>query len=165
MRYLFEHKRRLIAVAGDLCLAAGAYYLAHLIRFEGEIPSNFMGLLLNTLPLLLLIRAVCFVALGLYRGVWAYASITDLLAIVKGVTAGSGVFAVLLLLFGVRGFSRGILVLDWLLVIFFVGGARLSLRLWRTARTTRRATGKPVLVIGAGDAGEMVLRELSTIPD
>jgi len=95
MRYLFDHKRRLIAVAADLCLAAGAYYIAHLIRFEGEIPSTFLGLLLRTLPLLLLIRGVCFVALGLYRGVWAYASITDLLAILKSVTAGSGVFAAL----------------------------------------------------------------------
>jgi FlaA1/EpsC-like NDP-sugar epimerase/ActR/RegA family two-component response regulator len=164
MRHLIGHKRRFLLVLLDVALAAGALYASYLIRFDGAIPPKYLSVFVGTLPVLLVVRVPCFVFFGLYRGVWSYASVTDLLAIAKGVSAGSLLFMVSLLLLHVQGQSRGVLVMDWLILILLIGGSRLSWRLYTTTWEQRRATGRPVLVIGAGDAGEQVLRELQHNP-
>ena len=160
MEHLISHRKRLLVVLGDVLLIGLAYFLAYVIRFEANIPAGHLGFFWKTLALLLAIRVACFVAFGLYRGVLAYASITDLLAIIKAATASFAIFIAALLFLGLRDFSRAVVILDWLLVIAMVGGARMSFRLWRAARGPKRVTGRPVLLIGAGDAGEMVVREL-----
>ncbi len=133
---------------------------AHLIRFDGDIPAGSVGFLLTCLPVLVVVRVAAFGGFGLYRGVWTYASVSDVLAVIKAVSAGSVVFAVLLLLMGFRGHSRAILVIDWLMAVLLVGGIRLSIRLLRGGLRGRPAGSRPVLIIGAGAAGAGVAREL-----
>ncbi len=160
MRYLWEHKRRLWVVLADVLLTAAAYLLANLFRFEGQIPARDLGFMWRALPVLVLIRLAAFVGFDLYRGVWAYASISDLIAMLKAVTAGSAGFVAALMFLGMRGHSRAVLVMDWLILILLIGASRLSLRLWRGFRAPQQSRKRPVLIIGAGDAGEMVVREL-----
>ncbi len=160
MRHLWEHKKRLWMVLADIVLAVAAYLLANLFRFEGDIPGHHVRLIWRALPFLLLLRIAAFTGFGLYRGIWAYASISDLITLIKAVTAGSAAFAVALFFLELKGHSRAVLVLDWLILIFLVGGTRLSLRLCQRIRPPRGKGILRVLVIGAGDAGEMVLREL-----
>jgi len=116
------------------------------------------------LPALVAIRLAAFAGFGLYRGVWTYASIRDLMAVIKAASAGSVAFAVLLLRMGFRGHSRAILVIDWLLAVLLVGGIRLSIRVLRGGLRWRPAGSRPVLIIGAGAAGAGVARDLLENP-
>ncbi|MGZ6346338.1 MAG: polysaccharide biosynthesis protein, partial [Anaerolineales bacterium] len=107
----------------------------------------------------------------LYRRLWAYASINELLLIVMAVTAASIAFSAImmtLLITRLLNFPRMVLLIDWLLSLTGVGGFRFSLRL---ISETRSANAKPqarkagkVLVIGAGDAGALVVREMQRNP-
>ena len=68
------------------------------------------------------------------------------------------------MILGMAGHSRGVLVVDWLLLVALLGGARLSLRIWRGLWPARRSGARAVLVIGAGAAGERVVREVLADP-
>jgi len=118
----------------------------------------------------LLIKIPTYYFFGLYRRVWAYASISELKTIIFSVTLTSiGVGLVMLILFNQRvflAFPRSVLVIDWLQQLTLVGGVRFGLRLLsesRAAPKILRSNGKPVkqiLVVGAGNAGAMVVKEL-----
>jgi len=164
MMFLLGSRRGLLLLILDAILVVGSYLLANYLRFEGELAQRYMAEVRAVLPLLVAIRMACFLFFGLYRGFWAYASIDDLLAIVKAVSAGSGLFVMLLMFVGFRGHSRAVLVMDWLILILLVGGTRLSWRMLKAARAGRRTAGRPVLIVGAGDGGEAVVRELRNNP-
>ena len=103
VKILFERRRRLLVVLADALVTAGAYVCAYLIRFDGEIPAKELSFVRVALPALVAIRLAAFAGFGLYRGVWTYASIRDLVAVIKAVSTGSVAFAVVLLLMGFRG--------------------------------------------------------------
>ena len=138
MGYWREHKQRLWIVLADLLLALTSYLAAYLIRFEGQIPPTHLAIALRALPFLLALRLACCIGFGLYRRVWVYASLTDLFAVVRAVTVGSAVFSVLLFSDPFRGHSRGILIMDWLILILLVGGVRVALRVYRRGLPPRR---------------------------
>ena len=117
LKTLLDGSRRLVVPLADLLATVGGYIAAHLIRFDGDIPARDLGFLSEGLPFLVAIRLACFAGFGLYRGVWTHASVRDLVAVFKGVTAGSVVFGVTLIFLGLRGHSRAILIIDWLLVV------------------------------------------------
>jgi len=119
----------------------------------------------------LVVKLSIYYFFGLYRRLWAYASINELLLIVMAVTAASIAFSAImmtLLVTRLLTFPRMVLLIDWLLSLTGVGGFRFSLRL---ISETRSANAKPqarkagkVLVIGAGDAGALVVREMQRNP-
>jgi len=125
------------------------------------------------LGLALLVKPLVYYAFGLYRRMWAYASIQELKIIALAVTLASIVLsAVMLLLFGNRifyAFPRSVLVIDWIFSLIMVGGQRFAFRILsegrglsilpRISRLTKKA-----LIIGAGDAGAMVVKELQRNP-
>ncbi|MEZ0394888.1 MAG: nucleoside-diphosphate sugar epimerase/dehydratase [Anaerolineales bacterium] len=121
----------------------------------------------------LLIKPLVFYLFGLYRRLWVYASINELKVIALAVTTASGVVAVamiglfLLQVFG-PGLPRSVLAIDWLLSLFGVGGIRFAIRLLAENRATaeKQKSGRTqrVLVIGAGDAGALVVREMQKNP-
>jgi UDP-GlcNAc:undecaprenyl-phosphate GlcNAc-1-phosphate transferase len=165
----FSYKRRIFEVMLDLVLVVLAYYGAYLLRFDGDLGGDQLAILKRTLPVVIVIQMLCFLIGGMYRGIWRYAGIADLL------TIGKSVFASLVLtscavmgMYGFRGPSRAVLVLDGLLLLFFVGASRVSFRLLRTAivgRSNHRPDAKPVLIYGAGDGGELLIREIINNPD
>ncbi|MGB9880668.1 MAG: polysaccharide biosynthesis protein, partial [Anaerolineae bacterium] len=153
--------RRPVTVAIHAALVVIAYLLAFLLRFDFRLPPEQWALFLQTLPMLLLLRMAAFAWFHLYQGMWRYVSMTDILAILKAATLGSLLFIAGVLAFFGYGFPRSVLLLDWVLCLALVGGVRLALRALREANPRYRPVGgRRALIVGAGDAGEMLLREI-----
>lgn len=159
------HKRRVIEILVDFVLIVSAYVFAHLLRFEGSLDTELQRLIFQSLPIILVLKLSCFAGCGLYRGVWRYLSLRDLMTMVKAVTLSSLLSALALLyIWRFQGYSRAVVVIDWMLCLFAVGGSRVVERLfdeWIRAASKR---GMPTLIIGAGDTGERVLRYLQREP-
>ena len=154
------YKRELASVVLDAILVVVAYYAAYLLRFEEAFATNKPMLIRSLVPVL--VCQLSGLALsGAYRGMWRYTSLSDLVRLGRGITLGT-VASVLYLLFTTRfaGLSRAVFVLDWLLLAMLVGASRVSFRLLGEALRAPRAGARPVLVYGAGDGGELALREL-----
>ena len=156
--------RKIMIVALDLLIIAAGYYLSFFIRFEGEIPQNYFVGFQASLPVVIIIRFSMFLYFRLYSGYYRYASISDLTQILKAVTAGSILIALPTYLIGYANISRGVFVIDWLLLIVLLGGSRFLLRAGREMLPQLWLQGKRTFIIGAGAAGEMILRELIKTP-
>lgn len=155
------HKRRLLEILIDFALVSLAYVSAHLLRFEGALTFEFQQRIGQSLPLILLIKLACFTGAGLYRGVWRYLGLSDVVTIFKAVTLGSVLAALALLyLWRFEGYSRAVLVIDWMLTFLAVGGSRVVERLLDEWISRATAQGVPVVIVGAGDVGAQVLRLL-----
>jgi UDP-GlcNAc:undecaprenyl-phosphate GlcNAc-1-phosphate transferase len=156
----FQYKRQVMTVTLDVCLILLAYYAAYLIRFEQSF-SEYLDHLYESLPVVLLVQLVTFAAFGLYRGIWQYTGIADVLRIVKAAAVGT-MATVVALVYTHRfvGFSRTVFVLDGLLLIVLVGGSRASFRFFAELFRARPESFSRVLIYGAGDGGDMVLREI-----
>ena len=159
-KYLVERKR-LAIIWGDILLVACSYYFAFIIRFEMDIPPNYYSIMFTTLPIAMSIRLLSFWYFSLYRGTWRFASIDDLLNIVKSVSVSS-IFIVLCLYMINRfpDYPRSIFFIDWLVLIVLLGGSRFSIRLFNEIKNLQDRGGKRVIIVGAGEAGESILREI-----
>ena len=154
-------KRRIAEVIIDFTLICIAYYSAHLLRFEGKIsPANFV-LIAKSLPLIIVIKFACFGYFGLYKGVWKYIGINDLISIFKAVSSGTILSIIFLTItFRFQEYSRVVFIIDWLLTLFFISGSRILLRILREYFLNISLKGKKILIMGAGDGGELALREI-----
>ena len=158
----FSYKRRIFEVLLDVVLIMLAYWSAYAIKFEPFSGSPAWKLFLRTLPVLVVIRLFAFLLFGVYRGIWRYTSIDDLLAFAKAVAAGSVISMIIILFkFRFQGFSRAIFVIDALVMLMLLAGSRMAFRFFRQVLpTANQGAGRRVLIYGAGDAGELLLREL-----
>jgi FlaA1/EpsC-like NDP-sugar epimerase len=162
-RHLLPH-RRLIVIVTHMVIPVATSYLAFWLRFDGRIPAADVALWQSTLPALLAVRTISFVPAGLFQGLWRYTSVWDLRNLVVGVIGGTVAFyGIVHLFFGIVQYPRSIFVLDSLLLIFVLGGLRLLPRVYRDM--VGKGRGKRVLIIGAGDAGEMILRDMLKYSD
>src|SRR2546423_5272459 len=171
MNLLVRLLKRLYPYRGPLswalhaCLVALAYSGAYALRFDFAIPSDELRRLVTTLPYLVVLRPLAFQSFGLFRDYWRHVGMRDLVNVTVAVTLSSVAFLPTLWLAGhARGMSRAVLVLDWLLAIFFVGGFRFAIRISREARSLMKMgspKGRRAFIIGAGEAGEQLLRPLS----
>jgi UDP-GlcNAc:undecaprenyl-phosphate GlcNAc-1-phosphate transferase len=159
------YKRQVAAVLLDCVLVVAAYYGAYLLRFEETFEAHQARLVATLAPVMAL-QLAGLAASGVYRGVWRYTSLPDLVRIVRGVTWGT-VASVVYLVFVTRfrGLSRAVFVLDWLLLIVLLAASRLSFRLLDEVLRGARPGARPVLIYGAGDGGELALRELRNNSD
>lgn len=159
--YILKFRRPLIVLT-HVVLISAAYVFAFYIRFEFKLQGEYIPLILRTLPGLILIKAAAFYYFNLYTGLWRYVSMDDLMQIIKATVISTCAF-VLYIVFshGLVGFPRSIFVLDWVLCLGFVGGIRFLSRSFRERykpiQFQRSIRG---LIIGAGEAGMLVLREL-----
>ncbi|HBB95780.1 MAG TPA: hypothetical protein DC054_10350 [Blastocatellia bacterium] len=158
----FSYKRRIFEVLLDVILIVLAYWSAYAIKFEPFSNSPAWKLFLRTLPVLVVVRLAAFLAFGVYRGIWRYTSMDDLLAFAKAVAAGSIVSMVIVLFkFRFQGFSRAVFLIDALVMLLLLAGSRVAFRFFRQVLPSGSAgNGQRVLIYGAGDAGELLLREL-----
>jgi len=159
------NSRSLFAFAHDVVAAALAWLAAFWLRFNFEIPESYHELMLERLPWAAAIYAVLFWRLGLYRGLWRYASLPDLQRIVIAVGVGAlAVPAVLIVAGAGASVPRTVYVLTPILLILVMGGSRLAYRAWREGRLlpiVSKPTATPVLVLGAGSFGNTLLKELA----
>jgi FlaA1/EpsC-like NDP-sugar epimerase len=132
---------------------------------------DFRHQILIMLVVALIMKPLIYYQFGLYRRVWEYASIRELKLIAIAVTTASIILGVIVLIisFIMRGweFSRGVLIIDWLLSLLAVGGLRFSYRIIVESRFTSQQSGnrlRRVMVVGAGDAGALVVREMQRNP-
>jgi UDP-GlcNAc:undecaprenyl-phosphate GlcNAc-1-phosphate transferase len=158
----FSYKRRIFEVLLDVILIVLAYWSAYAIEFAPFSNSPAWKLFLRTLPVFVVVRLAAFLFFGVYRGIWRYTSIDDLLAFAKAVAAGSIVSLVIVLFkFRFQGFSRAIFVIDALVMLMLLAGSRVAFRFFRQALPAADVDkGRRVLIYGAGDAGDLLLREL-----
>lgn len=178
MIHKFFNKNFLIIFIVDVLLLAAALYDAFLIRFEFNIPPFYLDLFLRMLPYVIVTKIACLYFFDLYRGMWRYTSISDLLNIIKAATASS-LLITLFIAFKMRfiGYPRSVFIIDCFLTILFIAGFRLLVRLFfeRLAREKSNKSMpqqfmslfkrypksvKKLLIIGAGDCGEKILREI-----
>ncbi len=162
-----SHKRRIFEVFLDALLITLAYYSAFALLFDSFESSTNWDLFLKTVPLLIVIKLGAFLAVGVYRGLWRYTSIGDFITFTKGVLLGSilSVLAVLLV-YRFEGFSRTVFIIDGIVLLLAVVGSRMAFRVIRQILPLPvSGDGQKVLIYGAGDGGEMVLRELNNNPE
>lgn len=154
----------LLVVAATLLSLGLAYVWSFLIRFELHVPADVSFVMVHTLPFVLLVQCLVFYRLGVFRILWAYVGITDLLKIFRASALSSLLLVGLNLLLLPRGFVPwSILMLDGLLSFMVVSGLYALLRVLREAgsRDPRgRFAMEPVLIVGAGDTGEALLHEI-----
>ncbi len=151
--------RRTIVIGIHVFGISLASYLAFWLRFDGEIPDREFSLYMETLPWLIGIRCLTFIPFQLYGGLWRYTSIHDLRRIVFGVGVSSILFySQVHWVMGALEYPRSVFIMDAMLLIFLMGGTRLSYRTLH--ELTRAKPQKRVLIYGAGDAGEMIVRDM-----
>ncbi|MGZ4353883.1 MAG: polysaccharide biosynthesis protein [Gaiellaceae bacterium] len=156
---------RIAQIAADALLIAAAWYLAFQLRFDGDLPRPYSRLFDKTLFPVVVIELVVFVAFGFYNRWWRYVSTRDMWALARGVTVASLVVLPAMYFWNpVPGFRVpvGVMVVDWIILLGLVTGSRLLARtiVERPAPGSIVAHGKEVVVVGAGDAGQLVIREL-----
>ncbi|MBU0759407.1 MAG: polysaccharide biosynthesis protein, partial [Candidatus Omnitrophica bacterium] len=138
-----------------------AYVSAYLLRFDGVLVAQNQELIVRSLPIIVIIKYLIFFKFGLYRGIWRYVSIRDLINIFKAVTVASVTSAVaVLFMWRFQGFSRTVFIMDWLLLFVFISGSRILERVYKEIFDEAALKGKRVLIYGAGNVGEFVLREI-----
>jgi FlaA1/EpsC-like NDP-sugar epimerase len=157
-----------------------AYLSAYLLRFEGQIPVNEWKAIIAVMPYIVSFKLLTFVVFGLYKGMWRYTGLIDLLNVLKA-TMTSSVLIILAILFAYhfKGFPRSVFVLDWILTFIFIVGIRVVIRLQLSKKekgllsirqfnpfSKKRISRarKRLLIIGAGDTGEKMVREIRDNP-
>ncbi len=152
-------KRQFFLVLADIFLINIAVFFALALRFDGQIPEMFLDSFKQAIIYITVLKLIIFYFFGLYRNLWQYASVIELINITVAVTVSS------LLMYSLRAFGivlpRGIYIIDWVLAILLIGGVRFALRIVQDV-IVDRAEGylKKVLIIGAGEAGVMVAKEI-----
>lgn len=162
-----SYKRRIFEVFLDALLITLSYYAAYAVLFGAFEETTNWNLFIGTLPLLVVLKLGTFLVVGVYRGIWRYTSIGDFITFTKAVIGSSilSVFAILLF-YRFHNFSRAVFIVDGLILLLAIVGSRMAFRLIRQfLPMPMSSAGRKVLIYGAGDGGEMVLRELKNNPE
>jgi FlaA1/EpsC-like NDP-sugar epimerase len=158
------NRHRLWQLVADAALIAAAWFFAFQLRFDFNVPPTFADGLWVTIALVVAIKLAVFVALGFYNRWWRYVSTRDMWRAALGVLVAS-VLAALAVYFAdpfERRLPRGVVLIDFVLLLGLVAGTRLAARtiFERPGASSLVARGKEVIVVGAGDAGQLVIREM-----
>jgi UDP-GlcNAc:undecaprenyl-phosphate GlcNAc-1-phosphate transferase len=158
----FTYKRRVFEVVLDVVLIAFGYWLSYFLRFEGELFELNTALFLKSLPIVLGSLLVSYFAFGVYRGVWRYTGVHDIVTYAKAVSVGVALsILAILFLYRFEGYSRTAFVIFWGVSLLLLAGSRLSFRVIADSLRRKSMTnGRRVLIYGAGDKGVMTLREI-----
>jgi len=163
------NRHRVWQLLADGALIALAWWLAFWLRFDHGVPNPYHRLFIDTIGVIVAIKLAVFITFGFYNRWWRYVSTRDMWGAARGVTAAC-IIADLVVYFAhpIKGFPlpRSIAVLDWLVLLAFVAGTRLIARslIERPGAASLVARGKKVIVVGAGDAAQMVIREMLKSP-
>jgi FlaA1/EpsC-like NDP-sugar epimerase len=167
------YRHRLIQIAADSVLIAAAFYLAFRLRFldaPGGIPDRYQEMLVQSIGFVVVGTLIVFYLSGLYEKWWRYFRLPDMIGVLRGCAISAAILALTFLL--LKPFEdqipRSVVVMEFLLTVFLVGGARAVARMVLVERIARRDAvrgAREVLVVGAGSGGQMVVRELQLNPN
>ncbi len=177
------YKNLFIVIIADVVLICVGIVGAYLIRFEFNFSEPYLTTLYHFLPWVVVVKLLCFNIFSLYRGMWRYTSIADMLNIIKAASVASLVL-ITIVLFKNRfiGYSRSVFIIDWFLTILLISGFRIGVRLFFENITTEELSPtvfltmirslskknkgkKNLIIIGAGYLGEKMFREIYANPD
>jgi FlaA1/EpsC-like NDP-sugar epimerase len=162
-------RHRLWQLAVDAALIAAAWYLAFQLRFDKGVPIYYRTLFDRSIGIVIGVQLLTFVVFGFYNRWWRYVSTRDMWGAARGVIVACVLSSLVVYVAGlVPGVTppRSVLIMDFLLLLAFVAGARMLARtlLERPSPRDIVARGKEVIVVGAGDAGHLIVRELLRKP-
>ncbi|MFN3375343.1 MAG: polysaccharide biosynthesis protein [Burkholderiaceae bacterium] len=142
-------RKALLAALIDLALLASAWWLAFWLRFNLDTPDEFQAMMVHTLPVPLLAYLSSLLGWRVYRHIWRYTSVAELIRLVLGVSIGGLLVAATVLMLRVPNFPRSVLLLHPMLVLLALGAVRILARLLLSAGTQSAAQGKPLLLVGS----------------
>ena len=157
--------KRAIVCSVDLILLPFALWISFSLRLgefyipEGEIQYLFLAVPTIAIPI--------FIRLGLYRAIIRYIGFLAMWSVVQAVSLYTLVWGVLVLLSGISGVPRSVVLINWLVTLLLIGGSRALARWWLTGSFRIKATNQPkrVVIYGAGGAGMQIAKALSGSPD
>lgn len=159
--------RRLTAMGFDIASLALAWLFCFVLGWGLQVPADAIGSLLTGLAVVVPVHFATFVAFGLYRGIWRYASLHDLKQIGLTVFLGTLISTLVLFVWNRADLiSRATLVMNPIVVLFLMFGGRIGYRWWKEQRSWSKQAfeGKPVLILGADEAGFRLISELEHVP-
>lgn len=156
--------RSLAAFCHDIAIAVIAWFAAYWLRFNFNIPEDFLSTLWLVGLFVIPLQIISFVKFGLYKGVWRFASLPDLKRILLAIALSALTIVALLFMFKPDNIvvPRSVLVLNPILLLIMMGGSRFLYRSWKEHQIygLNEMRGEPVLVLGAGDAAIALLKDL-----
>lgn len=165
-------KRGLFFLAWDFIVICLSLYLAFYVRLEFSVPSSYLVTLIIVLPLFVVVKLLALSSFRIYRITWRYVGLTDLFKMIAALTISEILLTALVLWMQVahtmlmehvtRGVPRSVFLLDFLLTVSFVSIVRLSKRITLEVLIGKRSRQQSsrVFIVGAGNTGELVLREM-----
>jgi len=172
-RIQYNSPKFYLMLLADVALFIASLFIAYLIRFEFSLTPYLIDQIRTILVVLIPVKMVVFAALGLYDGMWRYTGLRDMFRLLQAcMVCFLAVIAMMVYLHRFQDNSRAVFVVDAALTFFMTGGLRIAIRTGfalRSHRTnfkeiwfpwTDQKTGRKVIIIGAGDAGEKILREI-----
>ncbi len=159
---LTKYRARTVFCLHTLAIATSSY-LAFLLRFDGNIPATTVHTFITTLPLLILFRLTAIHLLGLHINLWRYVSIMDIVQVAVATGVSSGLFWTTLKVLNTTGYPESVLIFDGVLFAAILATLRCTKNIYKSV--THVTTGaRKVLIIGAGNAGAMIARDLLQNP-
>lgn len=160
-RHLFENAEQIILFLCDGLACALSYWLAYYLRMEGEMPPIEHHILINTLPLVVLVRLAVFTYSGLYSTLIRYMSFEDLSKLAKSTTLSTLLIILLVFLMGDRAHSRSVFAIDWFITLCLLSGYRGTTKaLMNRVQPKEQETPNKILIYGANGLGDLALRYL-----
>ena len=176
MKWFPKNRNLYYMLLTDGLLVGICFYLAYLFRFEFEISPELLSFFAKALPFVVIVKICVFALFHLYRGMWRYTSLNDLVNVIKAVLISS-FFIILgvLMVHGFKGYPRSVFILDGFLTFLAIGGIRMVIRLYFARESgsvafpalrpkTQEDDRKRILIFGGGDAGEKAVREIRDNP-
>jgi FlaA1/EpsC-like NDP-sugar epimerase len=164
MKKILINYRSALALSHDVCAAIFAWYLAFLLRFNFDIPPEHFGLMNQNIWLVLMVQTISFLTFGLYRSTWRFASLPDLKRILATIFLAGTILAIVFLSFdGSVRVPRSVLIINPILLTFFMGGSRFIYRLLKEYQLfgSYLVKGESVVVYGAGATAISLLKDLA----
>ena len=160
----FVKYRGLLIFASQTILVMLTYYASFLLRLDANLDAAQRAIFWKTLPCVLVIKLILSYQCGLMHGWWRYVGISDLLDISRASLLSSVlIFCLVDAVFRLPGYPRSVVIIDLFLTIMALGGARFAVRAY-TERARNHGTQGDTLIVGAGEAGSAIVRELKQNP-
>ncbi len=155
------HWKALFGVMADALLVGAAFVASHSLRFDSGVPVEHATQMIHVLPLVVALKIGVFYALGLYRGIWRFAGTPEILRTILATILASVVSGGLIAgMYGLDALSRGVFVIDWMMVTLAVISVRFGFRGLRQYLASKGGEGKRTLLYGAGEQGTLAIRIL-----
>ena len=164
VRWLLIYTRKILLVIVDFILISLSIYIGLVLRFDGEIPELYASRFVNSFAILAAVNVLIYFIFGIYHSLWRNASVDELFILFFATVSASIVDLLIGYGFDIR-LPRSVYIISCLLALIFIGGFRMSYRVLRRLKNvglSMHDKRKRVMVIGGGDAGSMVIKELKT---